>query len=200
MPVVRVWSVQVARRVRLTRVLALCGRGPFWRRLSLLTLAACAVGPDFVAPQAPQGAGYTPEGQPAATASADVAGGAAQKFDMGRDIPGEWWKVFHSKETRRFDGRSLAGQSKSSGGAGGVVAGEGKPVRAERQAIAVDRRQRVGDAPAILAGGIRRRRRAVHFQSVPGDGECLLCAGRIRRPAPSDRIDAGAGRVSAFRT
>ena len=66
--------------------------------LSLLTLAACAVGPDFVAPQAPQGAGYTPEGQPAATASAAVAGGAAQKFDMGRDIPGEWWKVFHSKE------------------------------------------------------------------------------------------------------
>ena len=79
--------------------------------LSLLTLAACAVGPDFVAPQAPQGAGYTPEGQPAATASADVAGGAAQKFDMGRDIPGEWWKVFHSKETRQFDGRSIAGQS-----------------------------------------------------------------------------------------
>jgi NodT family efflux transporter outer membrane factor (OMF) lipoprotein len=66
--------------------------------LSLLTLAACAVGPDFVAPQAPQGAGYTPEGQPGATASTDMAGGAAQKFDMGRDIPGEWWKVFHSKE------------------------------------------------------------------------------------------------------
>jgi NodT family efflux transporter outer membrane factor (OMF) lipoprotein len=66
--------------------------------LCLLTLGACAVGPDFVAPQAPQGAGYTPEGQPAATASSDAAGGAAQKFEMGRDIPGEWWKVFHSKE------------------------------------------------------------------------------------------------------
>ena len=26
------------------------------------------------------------------------AGGTAQRFDTGRDIPGEWWKVFHSKE------------------------------------------------------------------------------------------------------
>jgi NodT family efflux transporter outer membrane factor (OMF) lipoprotein len=66
--------------------------------LSLLVLAACAVGPDFVAPPAPPGAGYTPEGHLAATASTDVAGGAEQKFDIGRDIPGEWWTVFHSKE------------------------------------------------------------------------------------------------------
>jgi NodT family efflux transporter outer membrane factor (OMF) lipoprotein len=66
--------------------------------LAVLLLAACAVGPDFVAPPAPSDAGYTPEAHPAATASADVAGGAGQKFDLGRDIPGEWWKVFHSKE------------------------------------------------------------------------------------------------------
>jgi NodT family efflux transporter outer membrane factor (OMF) lipoprotein len=66
--------------------------------ISLVVLSACAVGPDFIAPPAPAGAGYTPEAQPAATASVDVAGGAAQKFELGRDIPGEWWKVFHSKE------------------------------------------------------------------------------------------------------
>jgi NodT family efflux transporter outer membrane factor (OMF) lipoprotein len=66
--------------------------------LSLLVLSACAVGPDFIAPLVPTSAGYTPEAQPAATASVDVAGGAAQKFELGRDIPGEWWKVFHSKE------------------------------------------------------------------------------------------------------
>jgi NodT family efflux transporter outer membrane factor (OMF) lipoprotein len=65
--------------------------------LALLALSACAVGPDFVAPPAPPGAGYTPEGQLAATMSADVEGGAAQKFETGRDIPGEWWRVFHSK-------------------------------------------------------------------------------------------------------
>jgi NodT family efflux transporter outer membrane factor (OMF) lipoprotein len=66
--------------------------------LSLLALSACAVGPDFAVPPAPELSGYTPEGRPAATVSVDIAGGAAQKFDSGRDIPGEWWKVFHSKE------------------------------------------------------------------------------------------------------
>jgi NodT family efflux transporter outer membrane factor (OMF) lipoprotein len=67
--------------------------------LSLLALAACAVGPDFKPQQAPEAAGYGPEGQKVATtASSDVAGGEAQKFETGRDIPGEWWKVFHSME------------------------------------------------------------------------------------------------------
>ncbi len=61
-------------------------------------LSACAVGPDFAVPPAPPVAGYTPEGHPAATASAAIAGGAGQTFEMGRDIPGEWWKVFHSKD------------------------------------------------------------------------------------------------------
>ncbi len=66
--------------------------------LSVLVLSACAVGPDFMPPPAPPVSGYTPEGKLATTASADVAGGAAQKFVMGRDIPAEWWKVFRSKE------------------------------------------------------------------------------------------------------
>jgi NodT family efflux transporter outer membrane factor (OMF) lipoprotein len=66
--------------------------------LSLVVLAACAVGPDFAVPPAPPVSGYTPDTPPAATTAADVAGGAAQKFVMGRDIPGDWWKVFHSKE------------------------------------------------------------------------------------------------------
>ena len=66
--------------------------------VSLLALSACAVGPDFAVPPAPQVSGYTPEGRPAATVSVDIESGAAQKFATGRDIPGEWWKVFHSKE------------------------------------------------------------------------------------------------------
>jgi NodT family efflux transporter outer membrane factor (OMF) lipoprotein len=73
-------------------------RGAAAVAVSVLTVSACAVGPDFAPPPAPLGAGYTPEGQPAATASVDVAGGAGQRFEIGRDIPGEWWKVFHSKE------------------------------------------------------------------------------------------------------
>jgi NodT family efflux transporter outer membrane factor (OMF) lipoprotein len=66
--------------------------------LALLLMSACAVGPDFKVPPAPQVAGYTPESHPAATAAIDVAGGASQRFDAGRDIPGEWWTLFHSQE------------------------------------------------------------------------------------------------------
>ena len=66
--------------------------------LSLLALSACAVGPDFASPPAPEVSGYTPEAKPAATVSADVAAGASQQFAISRDIPGEWWKVFHSRE------------------------------------------------------------------------------------------------------
>jgi len=66
--------------------------------LSLFFLGACAVGPDFAPPPAPPVAGYTSDTPPAPTAAADVPGGAAQKFVVGRDIPGDWWKVFHSKE------------------------------------------------------------------------------------------------------
>ncbi len=66
--------------------------------LSLLALSACAVGPNFAPPPDPPVASIAPEAKPATTASTDVAGGAAQKFDIGRDIPGEWWMVFRSKE------------------------------------------------------------------------------------------------------
>ena len=81
----------------------LVGFGWFWPRaaavaLSFSTFAACAVGPDFAPPPAPPVGGYTPDTPPATTTAADVAGGAAQKFVMGRDIPAEWWKVFHSRE------------------------------------------------------------------------------------------------------
>jgi NodT family efflux transporter outer membrane factor (OMF) lipoprotein len=65
----------------------------------LALLSGCAVGPDFTPPPAPPVGGYTPDTPPAATTSAvDGQIGSAQKFVMGRDIPAEWWKVFHSKE------------------------------------------------------------------------------------------------------
>ncbi len=65
---------------------------------AVLLLSACAVGPDFKVPAPPAVSGYTPEPHPAATAASGGAGGAAQTFALGRDIPGEWWTVFHNKE------------------------------------------------------------------------------------------------------
>jgi NodT family efflux transporter outer membrane factor (OMF) lipoprotein len=66
-----------------------------------LALGGCAVGPDFKRPEAPANAGtsYTPTPMPAETTSADgVTGssGAAQRFVQNRDIPAQWWTIFHS--------------------------------------------------------------------------------------------------------
>lgn len=61
-----------------------------------ILLAGCTVGPDFERPEAPSVERYTAESLPGRTASAAVAGGAAQRFLAGRDIPGEWWQLFHS--------------------------------------------------------------------------------------------------------
>jgi NodT family efflux transporter outer membrane factor (OMF) lipoprotein len=62
------------------------------------SLSGCAVGPDFAAPDAPLGAGYA-VGKPAnITQSAPIAGGVAQRLVPGRDIPGEWWRLFRSKQ------------------------------------------------------------------------------------------------------
>jgi NodT family efflux transporter outer membrane factor (OMF) lipoprotein len=64
-----------------------------------LVLAGCAVGPDFKAPEAPKVSAdspYTPAPVPDQTASAAVAGGEAQRFLQGSDIPAQWWSVFRS--------------------------------------------------------------------------------------------------------
>ncbi len=64
------------------------------------TLAGCAVGPDFVPPAPPQVGDathpYTSAALPAATASAAAAGGGAQRFTLGQDVPALWWQLFRS--------------------------------------------------------------------------------------------------------
>jgi NodT family efflux transporter outer membrane factor (OMF) lipoprotein len=56
----------------------------------------CEVGPDFLRPDSPKIDRYTADPLPQQTASASVPGGDAQRFVAGRDIPADWWKVFHS--------------------------------------------------------------------------------------------------------
>jgi NodT family efflux transporter outer membrane factor (OMF) lipoprotein len=62
-----------------------------------MLLSACAVGPDFVPPPAPDVNGYTPESLRSPTASARTPGGEAQHFVRDLDLPGQWWTLFHSK-------------------------------------------------------------------------------------------------------
>ncbi|MGA2398801.1 MAG: efflux transporter outer membrane subunit [Steroidobacteraceae bacterium] len=61
-------------------------------------LVACAVGPNFKPPPSPPDARYLPADPPAATVSASVGGGEAQRFVAGEDIPGQWWTLFQSAE------------------------------------------------------------------------------------------------------
>jgi NodT family efflux transporter outer membrane factor (OMF) lipoprotein len=59
-------------------------------------VSACTVGPNFSRPTPPEDAGYTPKPLPDKTASAPTKAGEAQKLVMDRDIPFEWWQLFHS--------------------------------------------------------------------------------------------------------
>jgi len=70
-------------------------------------LTACAVGPNFKAPEAPQG-GFTPAGQlPPETVATPSANGPAQRFVDGMDIPGQWWSLFQSAELNALIERAL---------------------------------------------------------------------------------------------
>ncbi len=72
-----------------------------WRRgffpLFVIALSGCTVGPRFKPPPAPSVKAYTAKPLPKETASAKIAGGGAQRFVAGLKIPGEWWRLFHSK-------------------------------------------------------------------------------------------------------
>jgi NodT family efflux transporter outer membrane factor (OMF) lipoprotein len=72
-------------------------------------LASCAVGPDFKPPPPPQTAAIVPPGRlPAATNAAPVAGGDAQHYVDGLDIPGQWWTLFNSAPLNALIERALA--------------------------------------------------------------------------------------------
>ena len=80
-------------------------RRPPWRSSALsiavgLALSACAVGPNFHAPEAPKVADashpYTPAPLPAMAASATSPAYVPQHFVDGQDISATWWEAFQS--------------------------------------------------------------------------------------------------------
>ena len=74
---------------------------------ALLLTAGCVVGPKFKKPAPPNVGGYTPTPISTTSSTANVAGGQAQRLVEGRDIPGEWWALFHSKPLNDLIERSL---------------------------------------------------------------------------------------------
>jgi NodT family efflux transporter outer membrane factor (OMF) lipoprotein len=74
---------------------------------ALLFFAACAVGPKFKKPTAPNVNSYTATPVSTTTGTGNVAGGEAQHFIKDIDIPGEWWALFRSKSLNDLIERSL---------------------------------------------------------------------------------------------
>ncbi len=74
----------------------------------LLSLSACAVGPDFHGPLPPATSGYAPGALPTGTTATDVHGGESQRFQSGRDLPGEWWTLFGSASLDQLIGQAMA--------------------------------------------------------------------------------------------
>ena len=87
-----------------TRILRLAR---FIATSALLLTAGCVVGPKFKKPAPPNVGGYTPTPISTTSSTANVAGGEAQHLVEGRDIPGEWWELFHSKPLNDLIERSL---------------------------------------------------------------------------------------------
>jgi NodT family efflux transporter outer membrane factor (OMF) lipoprotein len=73
-----------------------------------LVLAGCAVGPNYKRPDAPAVDRFTVQPLPAQTVSTDTAGGDAQRFLEGRDVPQRWWTTFANEELDRRVQQALA--------------------------------------------------------------------------------------------
>jgi NodT family efflux transporter outer membrane factor (OMF) lipoprotein len=73
----------------------------------LLLAPGCVVGPNFKKPAPPDVGGYTPTPISATASTPNVAGGEAQRLVSGRDIPSEWWMLFHSKPLNDLIERAL---------------------------------------------------------------------------------------------
>ena len=85
---------------------------PRLRTLSALiitaTLAGCAVGPNFRAPDAPAVPSYTADKLPESTMATDAPTGDAQKFLEGQAVPERWWTTFSSDEIDHRVDQALA--------------------------------------------------------------------------------------------
>lgn len=75
--------------------------------LVLLVDAGCVVGPNFKRPDAPQVPTYTPTAPTETSSVQKIHGGEAQAFMTARDIPGDWWTMFHSQPLNDLIERAL---------------------------------------------------------------------------------------------
>src|SRR6185312_9012096 len=110
-------------------------------------------GPDLHPPQPPVVTQYPGTAVTEQTASADVAGGGAQRFVAGRDIPAEWWMLFQSPALDSLVRQALTDSPK-------LAQAQAKLLRARAD---LDSRQGATKYPAIDAAG------SINAVGVQGD-------------------------------
>ena len=64
---------------------------------TVVLFSACAVGPDFERPPAPNVTSYESTPQPDKTVATKTVGGEQQTFVPNSEVSAEWWKLFHSQ-------------------------------------------------------------------------------------------------------
>ncbi len=123
--------------------------------LASLLIAGCAVGPDFKKPAAPGVSDYAAHPPATTTSTANVAGGEAQRFARGADIPADWWTLFHSSALNALIEQSLssnpdleAAQAALSVARENVLAGRGAYYPGVAAGVSASRQQ---DPPGALA-------------------------------------------------
>jgi NodT family efflux transporter outer membrane factor (OMF) lipoprotein len=75
----------------------------------IVSLTACAVGPNFKRPLAPTSPGYGSAPVQGQTSSSEGPGGNAQHFVAGSDIPSQWWTLFQSPKLNHLVEQALKG-------------------------------------------------------------------------------------------
>ena len=76
--------------------------------ITVVTLASCAVGPNFHSPDMATPDHYTAAPLPTQTASAPAASGVSQRFVFAEDLPAQWWTLFRSPELDKMIKQGLA--------------------------------------------------------------------------------------------
>ncbi len=84
----------------------------FFRRtlavvLPAAIIAGCAVGPNYKRPAPPPENSYTSEPPKPTAEVTNTLAGEGQRFVEGKDIPADWWDLFHSKPLNDLIERSL---------------------------------------------------------------------------------------------
>ena len=84
-----------------------CGL-PVMTLAAALSATACAVGPDFKRPDAPQATAYTAEPLPQKTTASPGPSGVPQVLRNGAELPAQWWTLFRSPKLDALVQQALA--------------------------------------------------------------------------------------------